>query len=549
MSEPQVIRFEDLPNSSEGFSRLYRDYVGDFPKLQYFFESDYRSISNFAAHADKVLSQPRHREVLREVLTEQNRSFGGDEKTEENIRLLGEERSLAIVTGQQVGILGGPLYTIYKTITSLKLVRQLRESHPDLRFVPVFWLEGEDHDFDEVSKIGVLNQDYKPASIQYQHKGKPSSKNLGAVGEIAFDDTLPAFMDDVQRVLHNSEFKKPLLEFVQRSYSPEVTFNSAFASWLNKLFPGEGLVFIFPNDARLKRIVSPIFRKEILEFPRVSQLIIERSAELEERYHAQIKTKAMNLFLYHKGGRYLIEPREHDFSLKGTRHFLQRDELLRIADETPELLSPNVALRPICQDTMLPTLAYVAGPSEVAYFAQLRSVYKYFDVTMPIIFPRVSATIVEEKVERTAEKYQLELRELFHDGGLVNRKVMELTSEVNLEEMFANTSKRINDQLNEMKFGLNYLDPTLLGALENTRSKIDSYITVLKEKASAAQQRRHEVALRQIEKIANSILPNKNLQERELNIVYFMNKYGLDVVRRLSDSVAIDKFSHQIVRL
>lgn len=549
MNELQSISFNELPNSVEGFSKLYSDYTSDFQKLQNYYAWDYRTLQNYGPHIERVSRQPRDRSTLVGVLSDQNRTFGGDDRTEENIRLLSEDRTLAIVTGQQVGILGGPLYTIYKTITAIKLARQLAEYYPDNRFIPVFWLEGEDHDYEEVNAINLLGPDHAPATLRYQPKSKSTAKNVGAVGEILLDDTFSLFIDEVQKTLQNSQFKSLLLEAIQQSYSPNTSFNKAFASWLNNLFRGEGLVFLSSGDTRLKRLLTPLFRKEIQEFPRVSQFIIERSAELEVRYHAQIKTKAMNLFLYHKGGRYLIEPREHDFSLKGTRHFMQKEELLKIAGETPELLSPNVALRPLCQDTLLPTLAYVAGPSEVAYFAQLKSVYQYFDLVMPVIYPRISATMVEMKAERTIEKYQLELKEFFHDSGSVNRKVVEMTSEVNLDEMFSSTIKRINDQLNEMKFGLNYLDPTLLGSLENTRAKIESYLQVLKEKSAAAQQRKHEVAIRQIERISNSILPNKNFQERELNILYFMNKYGMDVVQRLSDSLKIDQFRHQIVHL
>ncbi len=173
--------------------------------------------------------------------------------------------------------------------------------------------------------------------------------------------------------------------------------------------PDEGLVFLSANHPRLKPLLSPIFQKEISEFPQSSQLVIGQSAELEQKYHAQIKTKSINLFMFHKGGRYLIEPREPDFSLKGTRHFMGKEELLRIARETPELLSPNVVLRPMAQDTLLPTVAYVGGPSEIAYHAQLGPVYDHFGVTQPVVYPRASASFLEERVQRAMEKYGIDV--------------------------------------------------------------------------------------------------------------------------------------------
>ncbi|MBI4548454.1 MAG: bacillithiol biosynthesis cysteine-adding enzyme BshC [Ignavibacteriae bacterium] len=545
-----MINFKDLPRSTEGgFSGLFIDYLNDFRKVQQYFEIDFHSLQNFSSHVERVRAQCKHRSAVVEVLKEQNQRFGASQNTFENIDQLVNDNTVAVVTGQQVGILGGPLYTVYKIITAIKLAKQLNASYPQYKFIPVFWLEGEDHDFEEVNKVGLLNPDHQPIKVEYLVNGKRPDKNVGPVGEIILDGYIQAFFENVQKTLTNSEYKKTLLQFLQESYAQNVTLNQAFASSLNKFFESEGLVFISSNDKRLKHILSPIFQKELQEYPKISQLIIQQSAELEEQYHAQIKTKALNLFLFHKGGRYFIEPRENDFSLKGTRQYFQKEELLRIAAETPELLSPNVALRPICQDTLLPTLAYVAGPSEVAYFAQLKSVYAYFNLTMPIIYPRASATIVEEKLERILEKYQLDLIEFFGHQEKINRKVIDLISEVKIDEMFQETQRRIHDQLNELKFGLNYIDSTLLGPLESTKDKIESYLNVLKEKVVAAQQRKHEIALRQVQKVSNSIFPNKDFQERELSIIYFMNKYGLEFVKWLQHEVHIDQFQHQVIRV
>ena len=549
MSELNSINFNDLPHSAGGLSELYSDYLNDYQKVGQFFQTDFHSIQNVSAVTERVKHQSQHRAMLVEVLTEQNRQFGCSEKTLEHIRSLADETTFAVVTGQQVGILGGPLYTMYKTITAIKLTKQLNDTFPQYKFVPVFWLEGEDHDFEEVNNVGLLNSEHQPMKIEYLINGKPLEKNIGAVGELLLDDSVTGFFEQIERTLHNSEFKQPLLDQLRNIYASGSTLNTSFAKFLNVFFDEAGLVFISSNDKRLKQLLIPIFQKEIQEYPRVSQLIIQQSAELEDRYHAQIKTKALNLFLFHKGGRYLIEPRENDFSLKGTRHYFTKEELIRIATETPELLSPNVALRPICQDTLLPTVAYVGGPSEIAYFAQLKSVYEYFDLAMPVIYPRASITIIEEKLERILEKYELQLIEFFEGTDKVNDKVVEMVSEVKIEEMFKEASNKINDLINEMKFGLNYIDSTLLGPLDSTRTKMESHLQFLKEKVVDAQKRKHEIALRQVQKAANTIFPNNNFQERELSIIYFLNKYGPDFVKFLKNEIKIDHFGHQIIRV
>ena len=539
----------DLPKTESGFSKLYRDYVTDFHKVQRYFEADFRSLPSLGEYAERLSKRFLHRQILTDVLLEQNQAYGAPQSTIENIKLLSGDKTFAVVTGQQVGMFTGPLYTIYKTITAIKLAQQLNSGLTDYRFVPVFWLEGEDHDLEEVSKVGILNSENAPVQIEYLHSGKPQTKNLGPVGDIIFDNNLEHFFGELHKSLGNSEFKQSILDFLKTCYKPGVNFNHAFASLMNKLFADDGLILISSNDRRLKQLLTPVFQKELHEFPRVSQLIIEKSAELEEQYHAQIKTKALNLFYLHKSGRYFIEPRENDFSLKGTRHFIPKDEMLRSAIETPELLSPNVALRPICQDTILPTLVYVAGPSEIAYFAQLKKVYQYFNLTMPMIYPRASVTIVENKFEHILDKYQLELSDIFQNRDKVNAKVIDLISEVKIDEMFDESNKKVEDLIAEMKFGLNYIDSTLLGTLETTKDKIDQHLQILKAKVSGAQLRKHDIALRQVDKVVNNIFPNHNFQERELCIVNFMNKHGLDFINQLKNEITIDQFKHQIIRI
>jgi bacillithiol biosynthesis cysteine-adding enzyme BshC len=549
MNEVTSIPYADLPAAVGGFSNLYRDYIADFGRVRQFYGHDFRPIQIPSARGGGDGGARPDRSVLTGVLTEQNRTFGGSEATFRNIDLLSQDTTFAVVTGQQVGIGGGPLYTVFKTITTLKLSEKLRGLHPGLNFVPVFWLEGEDHDLEEMNSVGLLNQEHVPVKVTYWPKGKPTEKNVLPVGEMQIDEHIDPFIEELNRTLPNSEYKKSLLESFRAAYAPGTTFNRAFATWMNHLFPAAGIIFMSANDPRLKKQVAGIFKREIEGFPAVSQLIIQRSAELENGYHAQIKTKAMNLFLYHKGGRYFIEPREHDFSLRGTRHFLTKEELLSIVDNQPELLSPNVALRPICQDTILPTIAYVGGPSEVAYFAQLEPVYRHFGMAMPSIYPRISATVVEERVSRTLEKFELSITELFAPPAKVQKKVIDLISEVNIDEMFSESRARLNDTMNELKFGLQYIDQTLLGALETTRSKNEANLALLREKAVEAQARRHETALRQLHRAAATVYPNDNYQEREINSLHFMNKYGPDFIGRLAAAVKLDEHAHQLVRI
>jgi bacillithiol biosynthesis cysteine-adding enzyme BshC len=549
ITRPAWLDFRHLPMEAGSLSQLFLDYLYDFALVRRFFPLNFRENTAYeqviAAHHGRHMD----RSGLVQILMRQNKFFGCGDRTLEQIALLERPTTFAVVTGQQVGLFGGPMYVVFKTITAIKLADRLKAKFPQFDFVPVFWVEGEDHDFEEMNNIGVIDSEGKLLRLEYLHGGVPLERNPGPVGEMVFDTSLEQTFTRLEAALHRSEFTQALISRLRECYTPGRTFNQAFVAWMNVLFEDFGLVFLSSNDTELKRRLSPLFMQEIAEFPRTSQLLIARSAELEERYHAQIKPKSVNLFLFHKGGRFLIEPREHDFSLRGTRHFIPKEDLLRIAAETPELLSPNVVLRPIVQDSILPTVAYVAGPSEVAYNAQLQPVYDYFKVVQPVVYPRTSGSFVEERIERVAEKYQLDISRLFNETESITKVVVEQVEEIRVDDLFAKAQGSMSDVLNELQFGLREIDPTLLGALDGVKAKINANLSVLKEKALNAQKRRNETAVRQVERATGSLLPNGRLQEREISILYYMNKYGTELVKWLHGELEITGFKHQLIRL
>ncbi|MEE9288364.1 MAG: bacillithiol biosynthesis cysteine-adding enzyme BshC [Bacteroidota bacterium] len=545
------IDFREISNTVGGFSSLYCDYLHQYENVQQYYNGDFRSSSDIGRVLNAAQSRLRDRKRLSDILRRQNQAFGCGEQTLENIAILESDSAFAVVTGQQVGILGGPIYTLYKIITAIKLSRELNRKYPSFRFVPVFWIEAEDHDFEEVNSVTVISRENLATRIEYLIDGKRLEKNLGAVGDLRFESSLSDFFQKLDDVLINTEFKPSLLSMLKTYYAPGASLSTSFVGLLNSFFQGIGLVYINSNDKELKDMLVPIFQREIQNYPRIGQAVIDRSAEIEERYHAQVKPKAVNLFLFHKGGRYLVEPRdrEKDFALKGTRHHLTREELESIATVSPEMLSPNVVLRPICQDYLLPTAMYVAGPSEIAYFAQLKPVYKYYDVTMPIIYPRSSVTLLEHKVEKVLEKYQLPLVEFFGEHESIWRKVIDQLSDVNVDGLFTTATKDVENGLSQLDFGLSQIDQTLSGPLEATRSKMNNLLSILKDRTQEAQKKKHDLALRQIQKVTTHVCPNSSLQERQLNVVYFLNKYGLEFVQWLTGEVQIDKFKHQVIVL
>ncbi len=545
----KFIPFDILQESDSDITRLYVDYLYHFDKLKQHYATDFHDRKSWKKVIAETASRSVNRSAFVRILTEQNKDIHCGIKTLANIDLLGNENTVAIVTGQQLGLFTGPLYTLYKTITAIQLAEKLTSEYPDFNFVPVFWVEGEDHDFEEVNHAFTISPSNQITKIEYLPGGKPLERNSGSVANIAFDEFIDQSLSALENSLQETEFKTNLISEVRSHYKTGTTFSKAFLGLMNRYFEDSGIVFLNPLHPEFKQILKPIFQKEISSITKISQLVIDKSAELEEHYHAQIKSKPLNLFMFHKDGRYHIEPREVDFSLKGTRRFLSKEEIGSLVDQSPELFSPNVVLRPICQDTLLPTLAYVAGPSEIAYFAQLKPVYDFFHVPMPIIYPRATATILEEKSKSVLEKYQIEIEQIFSGIEPILMRVSEQGSEVKVDALFESISKTVHDRIQEARFGIQQIDATLAGSVDSTIAKIDSYLAVLKEKTQKAQLRRQEVSVRQVQKAAAILRPNDNFQERVLNVTYFLNKYGPDFVKWLSGELVIDRFQHQIIEV
>ncbi len=543
------VDYRDLRSVGNAFSSLFVDYVNDFGNVQQFYGGDFRDEAHWKSLLKKVSERSIDRSSLVQILGDQNRNFHCGVRTLANIDALLNDNTVAIVTGQQVGLFTGPLYTIFKTLTTLKLVESLAERHPDYNFVPVFWLEGEDHDYEEVNSIKILSAANDVQEFRHELKRPADDQNLGAVGKIEFDETIESIFVNLDQSLIQTEFKPKVLELFRMAYQKGMTFNRAFAHLMNVLLENSGLIFLDPNDKDVKKLLAPIFQRELAETPKFCKLVIDQSAELEKQYHAQVKPKSLNLFFFHHGGRYLLESRPDGYSLKGTRQHLTREFVTDAARNTPELFSSNVVLRPICQDWLLPTIAYVAGPSEVAYFGQLKTLYAAAEIPMPIIYPRASATIIEEKADRVLERFSVSVLDLFRDVEMVREKVAADVSEVNLEEVFGGTSLSMHEALEGISSVLQRIDPTLLGALENVSKKTAANLDGLKERAVAAQMRQHEVSLRQIDKVTNLVFPQSNFQERELNVLYFLNKYGLEFLRWLYGELKIDYFKHQMIKL
>jgi bacillithiol biosynthesis cysteine-adding enzyme BshC len=531
---------------------LFADYCTRFEAVADAYTGNWTDAADRQAAADAAADRPADRTVLAEVLHSQNASWGAGEATRRNIETLRDPNSVAVVTGQQVGLFTGPLYTIYKTITTLKLADDLAEltGQP---VVPVFWVEGEDHDFDEIAGTQVLRHN-ELVDLRYSGHAEadaPADGNLGAVGRLPLTDQIGRVLEQLDAALPDSDFKAAVMEPVRAAYAAGTPLEDAFARLLTSLFDGSGLVLVNPDDRRLKALARPLFRREITD-PETSSARVQQAGRrlAEAGYHVQVRTRATNLFLLDDTGRHPIDLRDDGrFELRTDgRTFSEADLLDRLADD-PEAFSPNVVLRPLMQDRILPTAAYVAGPSEVSYFAQYRGVYEWAEMDMPMIHPRASVSLVESKVEKVLDKFDLSICRFGDPLDALFQEIVVREMEVDVDEIFQEAMQPIHESINDLKPHVVAVDRTLIKSAEATRASLIEAMNALKHKVVKAEKRQKDEVRAQLEKAHANLRPGGALQERTVNVLYFLNKYSRDLLDDLREVLSTDTSSHQVVRL
>ena len=539
------INFRDIP----GQHNLFLDFLYEFDNVKEFYNKNFRDEDRFESYFS-VFNEFNSAKNFKigNYISAQYQGLNASDSTLSNIDALSFNNTLAVVTGQQLGLLGGPLYTIYKIITAIKLAEKLNNQYANYNFVPVFWLEGDDHDFEEVSSVSFINKQGELASLAY-NDGLDAETNRGSVGNIVFNENIKNFVNVFFENLRDSEFIPELKSQIEELYKPGNTYKQAFKQLMFNLFDKYGLVIFDPQDPEVKKLLIPIFQNEISDFRRNTNILVERSARLEEIYHAQVKVKPINLFYTLDGGRYLIEPGENEFKLKGKRKKFSYEELMKTIENEPEKFSPNVLLRPVCEDYLLPTAFYIGGPGEISYSAQVHPLYEIYKVPSPILYPRGSATLFEKNVPVFLERYNINVNEMFVAPEELKIKVLNSISEIKLDTLYEKSAEEIDlifDRLKESLFGI---DKTISDAGEKYRQKTLHSLNEFKQKAIEAQKRKYDVVLKQFEKVSSSIMPEGVLQERVFSLFYYLGKYGSGFVDNIYNELNIDEFEHQIITL
>ncbi len=537
---PTVVDYEAFQHPP---SPLFRDYLTGSGTASRFYEGGRWDADGLLASAERTLGLDRDRAAVSHVLVAQQEGRGATEAAR-RARELGEAGAVAVVTGQQAVLFGGPLYVLYKALAAVRLaaVLETRRGRP---VVPVFWVASDDHDFAEVRSTAVLDEAGQIRTLRYAPAREPVGQ---PAARVALDETIVPLIEELARALPAGANRDAILARLGECYRPGVSLADAFARLLSSLIPG--LVVLDPSDPALKALMAPVLARELRERSPTSRLAEEVGRELlAAGYHNQVPVRQgfLNLFLMDTERRALAFE-DGTVEVRGTERHIPFEDALRHVAAQPEDWSPGVLLRPLAQDHMLPTAAYVGGPAEIAYHAQIGPSYPHFGIPRPVLVPRPSLTLVEPSQARALEAEGLSLSDLQGDPEVVlGRWAREAYPEV--EEAFARAREALERDMAAVAAVLGDLDPTLRGAADSALGRALHPIETLHEKSTRALKKRDQSRAERLRRTRDALLPGGSLQERGLGLVSLLARHGDAVVDEIRDRMDPWAKGHQVLYL
>ncbi len=544
-------QIESTPFSAiPGQSKLFLQYQSDPLSLRKYYPSAVSSPLDIADRIPQVLkSYTLDRSFLCDALESMNRRFGAAEKTFEHIHLLRRGDTVAVLTGQQAGFLSGPLYTIYKALSAVKMAEELRCRK--INAVPVFWAATEDHDFAEVANAFVLN---RTGGIEEIESGVSAFVEGSPVGAIDLDSSVKDSISNLFESMPETGFSAEIRGFIENSWHTGTGFGTAFSRMLSRILSEHGIIFVDPMDERIKKLAAPIYSSAALKTSSIVEAVIARSTKLEaDGFHAQVLVEPdyFPLFRHNDAGsrRSLKRIADGRYRLSGEKTEFSLEQLAEAAENEPQKFSPGVMLRPVVQDFLFPAVCYFGGAAEIAYFAQNSEVYLILDRPVTPILHRQSFTIIEAKHRRIFSKYELSLNDLFDGFDTISRRIVEQYVNPGTTKLCAEAEENINTELNRLDQNLSRVNVTLAENLATRRRKILYHIAALRKKFHRVQIEKDEAVNRQLRSAFEALMPSGGLQERTINVATFLNRYGLSFIDWVYQSIDLDDNRHRVIHL
>ena len=496
------------------FAPIVIDYLAENPKLRQYYNYT-PDLESFAKAIEEKKSEPIDRELLYSVLKNQYAGYEVIEIVKTNIELFRNKNTFCIVTAHQLNIFTGPLYVIYKIISVINLCRQLKENYSQYNFVPVFWLGSEDHDFEEINHVNLFGKTYTW-----------ENKQGGACG--AYDPhSLQTLLDELKPVIGDSAHGQYIYDLFSKAYLGQPTLAKSVRYYLNQLFQDKGLVIVDGNDIELKKICSGIVEDELMHKIAFS-LVSKTISELQ--YDSQAQPREINLFYLRDKLRERIIQQQNEFLINRTELKVTFDEVLTELDEHPERFSPNVILRPVFQQKVLPSVAYIGGGSEIAYWLQLKTLFEHFHIQFPVLVLRNSVLVIESAGVKKMKKLDLSISDLFKsEEDLIKKYLKE-----NAGELFSlgNEKTSVTDLFQRILQKAMRADPSLDKAVLAEQQNILNALEKLESKFVKAQKTKSENEVNMIKAIKQKLFPG-GLQERTDNFIPLYLKFGNELFTEL----------------
>lgn len=517
-----------IPYSETGyFSQLICDYLDQDEKLSGFY-GHFPNLENFKKQIAEKQFSAENRQVLVSALRKQYEVLEDDQVTQDSLDLLAESNTYTVTTGHQLNLFTGPLYFLYKIISTITLSRKLKEAYPDSNFVPVYWMATEDHDFDEINYFRLHGK-----KIQWNREDI-TSNDKGAVGELNTNG-LDAIFQSLQAELGTTRIAKELAALFEKAYLKHNNLTDATRYLAHQLFGSYGLVIVDGNDHNLKRVFAPYMKQELLEQKAFASVTSQAQSLEDKGYSVQVNAREINLFYLAEGLRERIVKQDGMYFVNDTDLQFTEDEILEKLQNTPESFSPNVIMRPLYQEVILPNLAYIGGGGEIAYWFELKGFFDAVGVTFPMLMLRNSALLITEKQFEKVEKLDISLQELFlSQNDLVNRKIRKIS---NIDIDFSDQKQHLVKQFEALYKVAEQTDKSFLGAVKAQEVKQLKGLDNLEKRLLKAQKRKLSDHVKRFTDIQNDLFPNQNLQERVFNFSEFYSEYGNSLLPALFEAL------------
>ena len=509
-------------SNSNWKNNLLDDYLKghDFLKSFYQYEPKFDNLRHAINDRKKF---PVDRSLLVDVLLEQNKYFLQVNGLDEIIESLKSENTFTITTGHQLGIAGGPLFFIYKIISTIKLAEQLNDHHSNEQFVPVFWMASEDHDFDEIASIHVFNN-----KLTWNN---PDA--TGACGEL-LTDSLIDLMEELKKINGESANALELNSILTDCYQTGLSLAEATRKFVYSIFGQYGIVVLDANDARLKRPFAAIMRDELLNHT-AHKKVVETSDRLVEKYNPQVFPREVNLFYKDNNLRErIVDCNDGTYKINNTDLSFTKDVVLDMLDKYPERFSPNVVLRPLYQEKILPNIAYVGGAGELAYWLQLQSLFNYHQVFYPMLINRNNVLIISDKLLKKAASVGISEVEIFQDEQALIKLVLErtVTDDFSAKENI----DAVSSEFDAIAVKAISIDASTEKYIQAERQKTINALENIEKKMLQAIKKKNEISLNIGKQIVDEVFPNGHPQEREQSIIPFYLKEGIGGVHYLIEN-------------